>query len=96
LTLTSASDGSAEDHDESSGGARSRRRREQMAQTLLSGAATKSSTMSGIGMATPVPAGCHVSPPSADTTIGPPRPTRGAGPASRRSGRAGGMIVARV
>jgi hypothetical protein len=50
LTLTAASAGSAEDHDQSSGAARSRRPPEQIAHTVPSGAATNNSIMSGIGM----------------------------------------------
>jgi hypothetical protein len=37
-----------------------------------------------------------VSPPSAETTIRPPRPTCRAGPASRRSGRAGATTSIRI
>jgi pimeloyl-ACP methyl ester carboxylesterase len=96
FTVTAASGGSAEDHDQSPGAARRRRPPEQIASTVPSGAATNSSTMSGIGTSIPRPAGSQESPPSGDTTIRPPRPTRSAGPASTRSGRVGGTSAARV
>jgi hypothetical protein len=96
LTLASESGGTAEAQVQSSGAAWSSPPREQIAHTLPSGAPTNDSTMSGIGTSMPSAAGSHVSPPSRDTTMRPPRPTRSAGPATTSSGRAGGTIVARV